>query len=332
MLTNYRDKLKFSSKEHGDIHSETTLLSSAENSHRLKATGPFGTIEIYAMENEDYAVWKCNYELISATILSSKVNESYLGLHFMLKNDFHFTLKGLPSITLLEHQYNLAYIPAFECEHVFQADSYTAFGIRISPEFLGRWSESFDSISTFLNAVDKKMPARFSDIPMAVNPEITAIILNLVHCPYTGPLKKMYLDFKIPELLFLSLQRISSSHPRIRLRQDDLKKIQEVRNFIIENLGSPGTILDLAHEVGMNDFKLKAGFKQVYGTTIFGFVLEERMRTAWVRLTETELSVKNIAGLTGYSNVSGFSVAFKRRFGYPPSALRKGSIRGTEKD
>lgn len=332
MLVKYRDKLILTSRKHGEIPLDVIQLSDAENTHIISASGPFGLIKFQVLENEEYHLWQSNYELRQDLLLSTVVDEPYLGFHFILKNDFNYTLKGLPSMVLLEHQYNLAYVPHFECEHDFRAANYTAFGIRISPRYLERWAESFTSVSTFLEEVAKKKPVQISKIPMAVNPEITAIILNLLHCTYTGALKKMYMDIKIPELVFLALQRNGSSFPKIRLREDDRKKIQEAREYIIANMNNPGTISDLAHEVGINDFKLKSGFKELYGTTIYGFLLEERMEQAWVKIIESDMSIKKIAETTGYSNLSGFSAAFKKRFGYPPSALRKRPIQGSHLD
>ena len=79
----------------------------------------------------------------------------------------------------------------------------------------------------------------------------------------------------------------------------------------------------MAHIAGINDFKLKNGFKQLYGTTVFGFLFEERMQQAMIMLTETETAIKEISISIGYKNLPNFTAAFKKRFGYPPSFVRK---------
>jgi AraC-like DNA-binding protein len=75
--------------------------------------------------------------------------------------------------------------------------------------------------------------------------------------------------------------------------------------------------------VGINDFKLKNGFKQLYGNTVFGLLFEERMQQAKVMLVDPEISIKELSMTVGYKNLSNFTSAFKKRFGYPPSFERK---------
>lgn len=82
------------------------------------------------------------------------------------------------------------------------------------------------------------------------------------------------------------------------------------------------TIEDLALEVGLNRNKLQFGFKKLYGHSIDEFRLKTRMRFASKLLRQTDKSIKEIARLTGYKNISSFSVAFKRVFRQPPTQWR----------
>ena len=109
--------------------------------------------------------------------------------------------------------------------------------------------------------------------------------------------------------------------------QQDIKALQAVYDHILRHLDTPfPSLKELAHQFGINEFKLKKGFKQVFGTTVFKFYLEERLKTAHLMIQHTASSLNVIAGKTGFKSFPHFSQVFKQRFGYNPSALRKASF------
>ncbi|MCM4167370.1 HTH-type transcriptional activator RhaS [Arenibacter antarcticus] len=113
------------------------------------------------------------------------------------------------------------------------------------------------------------------------------------------------------------------------------------RNFLsiadIENIRAIGTYLrhhfekealslkDLALNFGTNEFKLKRGFKELFGMTVFKFLKNERLKNAYISVRNTQESFKLIAQQNGFRNASHFSREFKARYGYTPSELRKNS-------
>jgi AraC-like DNA-binding protein len=110
---------------------------------------------------------------------------------------------------------------------------------------------------------------------------------------------------------------------RMCLREGDIQKLREVRDYLLQHIDQPGSLKELARKVGINDFKLKNGFKQLYGTTVFGFLYEERMQRAKNMLADMSMSIKEMSVAIGYKNLSNFTAAYKKRFGYPPSFERK---------
>ncbi len=107
------------------------------------------------------------------------------------------------------------------------------------------------------------------------------------------------------------------------LRQYDIDKIVLAKNIILKQITSPPTIVELAKKVGVNQTKLKTGFKQVFDTTIKQFIITTRLETARLLLLKEELSIQNIAFEVGYTNKSHFSRIFKKQFGCLPSEYAK---------
>ncbi|PWM73110.1 MAG: hypothetical protein DBX59_05285 [Bacillota bacterium] len=64
-------------------------------------------------------------------------------------------------------------------------------------------------------------------------------------------------------------------------------------------------------------------FKEFMGTGISRYILKKRMEKACGLLTETVLSVKEIAEQTGYEDALYFERVFKKYAGMPPTEYRR---------
>lgn len=106
---------------------------------------------------------------------------------------------------------------------------------------------------------------------------------------------------------------------RTRLTKEDRALLEKARTILLKDLLYGYTIPQLAQKVGTNEKKLKVGFRELFGSTIHDFVMENRMAKAKQLLAERELSIAEIASRTGYNSISYFSQAFKRTFNQPPS-------------
>ena len=107
------------------------------------------------------------------------------------------------------------------------------------------------------------------------------------------------------------------------LNASDVERIHHASKILLSNLGEPPSLLALSRLVGLNDYKLKIGFRQVFGTTVFGYLYQHRMQQAQALLKVGKCSVSDVAGLVGYTNLSAFSTAFKRKFGMSPNTYKK---------
>jgi AraC family transcriptional regulator, transcriptional activator of the genes for pyochelin and ferripyochelin receptors len=324
------------SKEHGEIvcshpNKEISDIPSlfandSDDVRSLGATGAFGKVLFHELSNENYSIRQNNYSFERDTNLSVLIDTPSLGLHYTLKNDMRYTIHGFPEGLIMKNQYNMVYVPNVQWDYTFlKGVDYTCFTIHFTLDYLQRCIEAIAPLRDFLEKVKMNAAAIISQTHLTATPEILTTINNILQCNYTGSFKKMYVEIKVHELLLLSLQNISNTgtKSKIVLRPSDLEKLHEARQYIVDHMDNPGTLKELAHNVGMNDFKFKNGFKQIFGTTVFGLLHEERMHKAKILLQETEMSVLDISVVTGYKNLSNFTAAFKKRFGYPPSATNK---------
>lgn len=110
---------------------------------------------------------------------------------------------------------------------------------------------------------------------------------------------------------------------KVVLNEYDTECLTKARDVILSNLKNPPTIPELAKLVGINQQKLKKGFKVLFGTTINRFLIKKRMETAKILLAHKNSSVKDVALEVGYNSPSHFSTKFKEQFGLLPKDYLK---------
>ena len=153
---------------------------------------------------------------------------------------------------------------------------------------------------------------------------MTIALQQILQCPYQGITKQLYLESKALELITLQLHQLSEDRlPAFTsLKLDDIDRIHLARDILIRNLDDPPSLLALAKRAGINSFKLKQGFREVFNTTVFGYLHAYRMEEARRLLGLGELSVTQVAQTVGYSHPGKFAAAFKKKFGINPKTLK----------
>lgn len=98
------------------------------------------------------------------------------------------------------------------------------------------------------------------------------------------------------------------------------QKILEIENYLMKNLTNHFIgIEELAKQFYISPTKLKTDFKNHYGSSVYQYYLAKQMILAHQLITEKNALIKDIAALLGYDNVSKFTIAYKKHFGFLPS-------------
>lgn len=199
--------------------------------------------------------------------------------------------------------------------------------IHLEPERLQTLiSNQLDVLPTEL----KRMLARDESLPFSpvrtITPAMQLALQQMLDCPYHGVIKQMYLESKSVEVLALWLDQARSSDAESRpsppLPAVDVDRIHQAKDILLNQLDHPPSLFTLARQVGLNDCTLKRGFKQVFGTTVFGYLHQHRMEKARSLLLENQHSITAIAQAVGYTNLSAFSAAFRKKYGVSPRAMQ----------
>ncbi|MDJ0591028.1 MAG: AraC family transcriptional regulator [Pleurocapsa sp. MO_226.B13] len=140
--------------------------------------------------------------------------------------------------------------------------------------------------------------------------------------------KKLYLQAKVLELLAIQLDPIiaefDSFPAKSTLKPQTIDRIYQARDILLTRLENPPSIAELIQQVGVGDRTLRRGFRELFGTTVIGYLTSQRMKQAEQLLREGKLSISEVANIVGYSHLGHFSAAFKREFGITPSQCLAG--------
>lgn len=94
---------------------------------------------------------------------------------------------------------------------------------------------------------------------------------------------------------------------------------------MIDNLGEPLTVGDLARSAMFSKFHFARIFQRVTGVSPGRFLSALRLRHAQQLLVSTSLNVADISQRVGYQSVGTFSARFTRSVGMSPTAYRQRS-------
>ncbi|MFP4564168.1 MAG: helix-turn-helix transcriptional regulator [Spirochaetia bacterium] len=187
---------------------------------------------------------------------------------------------------------------------------------------------SLRTLSGLFKAI-KKEGAPYSHIS-AIAPCMQMVLEQIFSSAYRGSLRRFYLEAKCMELVTMRLDQLcheSEVRSRTPLRKADIERIHEAREILAERIADPPSLREIALAVGVNCNKLKYGFREIFGTTVFGYLRKMRLEEARQLLQDGDCSVTEVAFHVGYSSLSHFAHIFKQTYGSSPHCYSRNSCR-----
>ncbi|WP_428742425.1 helix-turn-helix transcriptional regulator [Tenacibaculum sp.] len=257
--------------------------------------------------------------------IKSVNNTNCVRLHFGLQGSYDFSFAQLnSSFTLSGHHNNIMYTDGLEIEVSNKSKKIETFGINFNTEtFIEIGQNGNEPLKKFTEKAINRKNAILSSEWKTNNFKIQQVINEIINCKYQNELRDLFLLSKSIELLVLQaeLYEQQTSNQFIRTKKDTQKLI-EAKEILTNKIDNPPTIIELSKLIGINEYKLKRGFKELFGTTIFGYIHGIRMSSAKRLLLGTDKTAQEIAYEIGYSSPQHFSKAFKNTFGVSPNSIK----------
>jgi len=235
--------------------------------------------------------------------------------------------QGLTAENLESPGYHyLQCIPAGkEMDHMFAGDRHLRVRFGLNSTSLSQFGETTHLPRELQPLAGGAVPDSFYRQGKTIA-DMQVALHQILNCPYQGPLKQMYLEGKVLELAALQFSQFTEqdgeASSSLVLKPDDIDRLHQAKTILTQQFNQPPSLITLARQVGLNDCKLKQGFRQLFGATVFGYLRDYRLERARLLLVEDRLSVQQVAHTVGYAQSSYFAKAFKRKFGTSPKTYQ----------
>ncbi|VXB56498.1 helix-turn-helix transcriptional regulator [Maribacter litoralis] len=248
------------------------------------------------------------------------INKRFIQFHFCLKGSGAYNFnKGNYSLDVKEENSLLLYNTQLDLPLNLDLNPKSSLVsvVMTLRKFHSLFTAEADYIP-FLSA-DNKEKKYYAQEPFS--PSIAVILSQIVNYNLHPSIKSLYVKGKIYELIALYFNR----SPNADIEQcpyladeENVKKIKKAKEIILANMAEPPTLAELSSEVGLSLKRLKEGFKQIYGDSVYSFLFDHKMDYA-KRLLETgQYNVNEIGLRIGYSTSSHFIAAFKKKYNTTP--------------
>jgi AraC-like DNA-binding protein len=278
-----------------------------------------GSKEIITIEN-DFTLIRFQNDTDEISAFQSPVNMGLIQFHFGLKGSAKFIFNnGNYTLDLNEEKCLLFYNPEKELPlNVEIAPKSWLITILVSiKKFHGLFTTNAEHIP-FLSQENKdKKYYNESD----VSPSMAIVLNQMFHYNLNPSIKNLYYKGKGYELLSLFFNRNEDPNAEqcpFLIDEENVLKIKKAKEIIIANMAEPPSLESLANQVGLTLKKLKMGFKQIYGDTVYGFLFDYKMEYARQLLDSGSYNVNEVGLKIGYSTGSHFIAAFKKKFATTP--------------
>jgi len=278
-----------------------------------------GSQEIIKIE-EDFTLLRFQNDGITPFHTHQEVSNGLIQFHFGLKGKAKFLFnQGSYALEMNEEKSYLFYNPQKELPlNLELAPNTWVITILISiQKFHGLFSNEASHIPFLSDENKDKKYYKEGDI----SPSMAIVLTQLFHYNLNPSIKNLYYKGKGYELLSLYFNRSEDPNAEqcpFLIDEDNVMKIKKAKEIIIANMAEPPGLQELADTIGLNLKKLKMGFKQIYGDTVYGFLFDYKMDYARQLLDSGSYNVNEVGLKIGYSTGSHFIAAFKKKFGTTP--------------
>lgn len=269
---------------------------------------------------DNFLVYLLSNDQPQEGLFQKPMHSEMIQIHFGIKGKSHFVFnQGRYTFPLQEGFSLVLYNPQKELP----------VELRMSPESevvsvyisIKKFHSLFSAQADYIPFLSSQNEAKKYYQEEPLSPAISIVLNQILHFDKISPVKELYIKGKIFELLSLFFYRGEDSgieNCPFLADEENVNKIKKAKDIVIAHMAEPPSLQELADQVGITLKKLKLGFKQIYGDSVYSFLLDYKLDYARKLLDSGTYNV-NEAGLKiGYSTSSHFIAAFKKKFGITP--------------
>lgn len=149
---------------------------------------------------------------------------------------------------------------------------------------------------------------------------------EIINDHHGKPFQKMFIQNRMMLLVEYFFERLynkmAAQKNQFKIKGAEIEKLMKAEALLVNDFNKPApTIPELARKATMSETKFKTFFKKIYGHSPYNYYQLNRMNRARQMLLSKKYSVKEVGRQLGFSNLSNFTIAFKKVFNELPSEL-----------
>ncbi|QWX83756.1 helix-turn-helix transcriptional regulator [Cellulophaga sp. HaHaR_3_176] len=270
--------------------------------------------------DEGFFVLKIQNDDAHTQKVSREIDSSFIQFHFCLKGSAKFIFNdGRYALEVSEENSLLLYNTQIDLPLNLELNpnSWLVSVVMTIRKFHSLFSREADYIP-FLSK-DNKDKKYYSQ--EGVSPAIAVILSQMMNYNLHPSIKELYIKGKVYELISLYFNKSTDADIEqcpFLVDEDNVRRIRKAKEIMISRMAEPPTLNELSDEIGLSLKKLKEGFKQIYGDSVFSFLFDYKMDYARKMLESGQHNVNEVGLKVGYSTASHFIAAFKKKYGTTP--------------
>lgn len=269
---------------------------------------------------DGFFVLKIQNDTTDIQRVAREIDNSFIQFHFCLKGSAKFVFnQGNYALEVSEENSLLLYNPQIDLPLNLELhpNSWLVSVVMTIRKFHSLFSREADYIP-FLSAEnrDKKYYSQ-----EGVSPAIAVVLSQIMNYNLHPSIKELYIKGKAYELISLYFNKGEGADVEqcpFLVDEDNVRRIRKAKEIMISRMAEPPTLAELSEEIGLSLKKLKEGFKQIYGDSVFSFLFDYKMEYARKMLETGRHNVNEVGLKVGYSTASHFISAFKKKYGTTP--------------
>jgi len=269
---------------------------------------------------DGFIILKSDNKTTKNQLITREIDSSFIQFHYCLKGASKFNFnEGAYAFDIAKDNSLLLYNPQRDLPiNLDLKPNSQLISVLISiQKFHSLFSQDADHIH-FLS--DENRGKKYYD-NKPISPAKSIVLNQMMNFNIHSSIEKLYLKAKTYELLSLYFNRAEDANIEqcpFLVDEENVLKIKNAKDIIIQKMTDPPSLQELANEVGLTLKKLKEGFKQIYGDSVYSFLFDHKMEFARKLLETNQHNVNEVGHKIGYSTSSHFIAAFKKKYGTTP--------------
>jgi len=270
--------------------------------------------------SKGFFILKFNNETDESQTFKREIGSNFIQFHFCIKGSASFLFnEGNYILPLSEENSLLLYNPQRDLPLHINVPPHSWLLSVLLP--IEKFHALFSTEANYITFLSDENKDRKYYKDASISPSMAIVLNQLMNYNLHPSVKPLYFKGKAYELLSLYFNRpadLDVEQCPFLADEDNVTKIKRAKQIVISKMTEPPTLQELADEINLPINKLKEGFKQIYGDSVFSFLFDYKMEVARQLLASGSHNVNEVGLRVGYSTASHFIAAFKKKYGTTP--------------